>query len=52
MGGQARPPPSSYQYSVFPVREKGILQSLFHGNSSPGINGQFLKTNGKQINID
>ena len=45
-------PPSSYQYSVFHIREKGILQSLFHGNSYPGINGQFLKTNGKQINID
>jgi hypothetical protein len=52
MGGQARVPPPSYQYSVFAVREKGILLSLFHGNSYPGINDQFLKINGKQINID
>jgi hypothetical protein len=50
--GTGTVPYSSYQYFVFHIIEKGILQSLFHGNSYPEINCQFLKINGKQINID
>jgi hypothetical protein len=41
MGRQVLSPPSSYQYFVFHIIAKGILQSLFHGIF-----------NGKQINID
>ena len=41
-GGQALSLTTSYQYFIFHIIEKGILQSLFHGNSYPGINGQFF----------
>ena len=40
--GTGNVPYKSYHYFIFHIIEKGILQSLFHGNSYPGINGQFF----------